>query len=147
MVVDQQTVKHLVDNGHVISDKEVSEIAQDEKALTGNPVPAAGVLAGTSIFYDLTFRPSSNPFFTATAQSLRDKQQNFSTEEAEIEKKPQSDITKDDAKDIQSAESIANKNEKPLQSEVKDSVEKYKLSAPYLDKAFILMVYTVKRFR
>ncbi|KZL81656.1 seed maturation protein pm25-like protein [Colletotrichum incanum] len=119
MAIDQETVQHLADNGHAISNKEVSEIAQAEKALTGNPVPAAGGLA-------------------ATAQSLRDKQQNFLAKEVEIEKKPESDITNDDAKKSQSAEarllghrppagsvaahtqSIANKNEKSLQSEVKE---------------------------
>ncbi|GJD03251.1 seed maturation protein pm25-like protein [Colletotrichum higginsianum] len=99
MAVNQETVQHLADNGHIISPKEISEIAQAEKAQTGNPVPAAGGL-------------------TATAQSLHDKQQNFLVKEAEIEKKPESDITKDDAKEIQSAESIADKNEKTLPSEV-----------------------------
>ncbi|TQN69901.1 hypothetical protein CSHISOI_05576, partial [Colletotrichum shisoi] len=117
MAVTQETVQHLADNGHIISPKEISEIAQSEKDQTGNPVPAAGGL-------------------TATAQSLHDKQQNFLVKEAEIEKKSESDITKDDAKEIQSAEarllghrpptdsisahiqSIADKNEKSIHSEV-----------------------------
>ncbi|CCF40551.1 hypothetical protein CH063_11084 [Colletotrichum higginsianum] len=117
MAVNQETVQHLADNGHIISPKEISEIAQAEKAQTGNPVPTVGGL-------------------TATAQSLHDKQQNFLVKKAEIEKKPESDITKDDAKEIQSAEarllghrpptgsisahiqSIADKNEKSLPSEV-----------------------------
>ncbi|KZL73596.1 hypothetical protein CT0861_09669 [Colletotrichum tofieldiae] len=119
MAIDQETVQHLADNGHVIFNKEVSEIAQAEKALTGNPIPAAGGLA-------------------ATAQSLHDKQQKFLAKEAEIEKKPESEITKDNAKEIQSAEarllghrppagsisaytqSITDKKEKALQSEVKE---------------------------
>ncbi|KAK1986903.1 hypothetical protein LZ30DRAFT_778024 [Colletotrichum cereale] len=120
MAANQESVQQLAHNGHVISKKEVSEITQDEKAQTGNSAPTAGGLA-------------------ATAQSLRDIQRSFFVKEAEVVKKPEPSITKDDAKDIQSAEarllghrppagsvsaqvqSIADKNENSHQSESKEN--------------------------
>ncbi|WYZ44554.1 hypothetical protein EsH8_VII_000990 [Colletotrichum jinshuiense] len=105
MAVDMETVQHLADNGHVISNKEVSDIVQAEKAQTGNVCPVASSLACmVSSFIAFVSIGLPVTFPLATAQSLHDKQQNFLNKEAEIAKKPESDITKEDAKEIQSAE-------------------------------------------
>ncbi|KAK2776563.1 seed maturation protein pm25-like protein [Colletotrichum kahawae] len=84
-VADKETIKTLAENGHVITPQEVADIDKAEKTLTGNDHTVKNGLA-------------------ATAQSMHDKQQTFLKKEADLKSKPESDITKDDAKDLQSAE-------------------------------------------
>ncbi|KAJ0362756.1 hypothetical protein COL154_005937 [Colletotrichum chrysophilum] len=82
---DKETIKNLAENGHIITAKEVADIDKAEKALTGNDHTVKNGLA-------------------ATAQSMHDKQQTFLKMEADLKSKPESDITKDDAKELQTAE-------------------------------------------
>ncbi|KAF4422615.1 hypothetical protein CFRS1_v001450 [Colletotrichum fructicola] len=82
---DKETIKNLAENGHIITAKEVADIDKAEKALTGNDHTVKNGLA-------------------ATAQSMHDKQQTFLKTEADLKRKPESDITKDDAKELQTAE-------------------------------------------
>ncbi|KAF4808801.1 hypothetical protein CGCSCA5_v012000 [Colletotrichum siamense] len=82
---DKETIKNLAENGHIITAKEVADIDKAEKALTGNDHTVKNGLA-------------------ATAQSIHDKQQTFLKMEADLKSKPESDITKDDAKELQTAE-------------------------------------------
>ncbi|KAF4847913.1 hypothetical protein CGCSCA4_v005174 [Colletotrichum siamense] len=82
---DKETIKNLAENGHIITAKEVADIDKAEKALTGNDHTVKNGLA-------------------ATAQSVHDKQQTFLKMEADLKSKPESDITKDDAKELQTAE-------------------------------------------
>ncbi|KAI8167048.1 hypothetical protein K4K49_001919 [Colletotrichum sp. SAR 10_70] len=95
---DKETIKNLAEDGHIITAKEVADIDKAEKALTGNDHTVKNGLA-------------------ATAQSMHDKQQTFLKMEADLKSKPESDITKDDAKELQTAESIADKNEAAHQRE------------------------------
>ncbi|KAJ3963106.1 hypothetical protein N0V92_000085 [Colletotrichum tropicale] len=82
---DKETIKNLAENGHIITAKEVADIDKAEKALTGNDHTVKNGLA-------------------ATAQSMHDKQQTVLKMEADLKSKPESDITKDDAKELQTAE-------------------------------------------
>ncbi|EQB51191.1 hypothetical protein CGLO_09287 [Colletotrichum gloeosporioides Cg-14] len=82
---DKETIQKLAENGHVITAKEVADIDKAEKALTGNDHTVKNGLA-------------------ATAQSMHDKQQTVLKMEADLKSKPESDITKDDAKELQTAE-------------------------------------------
>ncbi|KAJ0330988.1 hypothetical protein COL922a_012125 [Colletotrichum nupharicola] len=82
---DRETIKNLAENGHIITAKEVADIDKAEKALTGNDHTVKNGLA-------------------ATAQSMHDKQQTVLKMEADLKSKPESDITKDDAQELQTAE-------------------------------------------
>ncbi|KAJ5013522.1 hypothetical protein K4K57_002713 [Colletotrichum sp. SAR 10_99] len=82
---DKEIIENLAENGHIITAKEVADIDKAEKALTGNDHTVKNGLA-------------------ATAQSIHDKQQTFLKMEADLKSKPESDITKDDAKELQTAE-------------------------------------------
>ncbi|KAF5001072.1 hypothetical protein FGRMN_1266 [Fusarium graminum] len=81
-------VKTQAIDGHPITQIEASSIASEESGLTGSGPIKGGV--------------------AATAQSLHDKQNNFLEKAGEVARKPPSEVTKEDAAEIQRAEARAN---------------------------------------
>ena len=81
---DKNALKDRAANGHPITRAEVSHIASEESDLTG-----MGPIKGGS---------------AATAQSIRDRQQNYVETAGDVARKPASEITKEDAAHVQRAE-------------------------------------------
>lgn len=77
-------IKSQAVDGRPITQAEASAIASEESALTGS-----GPIKGGA---------------AATAQSLHDKQQNFLEKAGEVVRKPPTEVTKEDAAEVQRAE-------------------------------------------
>lgn len=100
-------IKRAVESGQRITAEDVSVIAQSESELTGTG-PVRGGPAGEAAHLSNS-ADSVNPavcffFFAATAQSFAMRQMNFDTKIDEVSRKPQSHITQEDAREIQSTE-------------------------------------------
>ncbi|ENH63849.1 hypothetical protein FOC1_g10007990 [Fusarium oxysporum f. sp. cubense race 1] len=80
-------IKAQAVDGRPITQAEASAIASEESALTGSGPIKGGV--------------------AATAQSLHDKQQNFLEKAGEVVRKPPTEVTKEDAAEVQRAEARA----------------------------------------
>ncbi|KAI1029497.1 hypothetical protein LB504_010784 [Fusarium proliferatum] len=80
-------IKSQAVDGRPITQAEASAIASEESALTGS-----GPIKGGA---------------AATAQSLHDKQQNFLEKAGEVVRKPPTEVTKEDAAEVQRAEARA----------------------------------------
>uniref|UniRef100_A0A0D2YGD1 SMP domain-containing protein n=1 Tax=Fusarium oxysporum (strain Fo5176) TaxID=660025 RepID=A0A0D2YGD1_FUSOF len=79
-------IKAQAVDGRPITQAEAAAIASEESALTGSGPIKGGV--------------------AATAQSLHDKQQNFLEKAGEVVRKPPTEVTKEDAAEVQRAEVI-----------------------------------------
>lgn len=77
-------IKSQAVDGRPITQVEASAIASEESSLTGS-----GPIKGGA---------------AATAQSLHDKQQNFLEKAGEVARKPPTEVTKEDAAEVQRAE-------------------------------------------
>ncbi|KAF5656127.1 seed maturation pm25 [Fusarium heterosporum] len=81
-------IKAQAVDGHPITQTEASAIASEESGLTGG-----GPIKGGA---------------AATAQSLHDKQNNFFEKAGNVARKPSSEVTKEDAAEVQKAEARVN---------------------------------------
>ncbi|KAL2111007.1 hypothetical protein VUR80DRAFT_417 [Thermomyces stellatus] len=84
---NKQDVQERAASGEPISQDEASSLVREERDMTGwGPIPGGAA---------------------ATAQSLHDRQMNFVAKAGDIARKPEHEVTKEDAADLQSKEARA----------------------------------------
>lgn len=102
---NKREVQARAATGQPVSQDEVSSLEREEGDMTGiGPIP--GGTAGTSHMELIrrNWQEKIHLHLTATAQSVHDRQMNFIAKAGDIARKPEDEITKDDAADIQKRE-------------------------------------------